>query len=173
MSEWSWAVPAADFLEDKGYFDGESDFHPGDNAKRIDLIHALVLAAYPSHETVPAPVFSDLPADPVLADSAAVAAHRGLVLGNGAGFLLPDEPITRQDALVIIHRAMVDCRKPLPLYGDLSRFSDAGDVASYAQEAAAILSAQGILLGDNTGKLNPLSPITRAEMACLLYRAFS
>ncbi len=173
LDGWEWAAPAAEFLGDKGYLDGEFSFRPGDNATRMDLIYALALTAY-SHSdwNVPAPAFSDLPADETLAKAAAVAAERGLVLGNGAGLLLPDDPITRQDALVIIHRAMANRNKLLPLYGDLSAFSDAGDVAPYAQEAAAILAARGVLQGDSSGKLNPLSPITRAEMACLLYRAF-
>lgn len=173
MAEWGWAASAAEFLEDKGYRRGESWFYPGEQATRMDLIYALVLTAYSdSRRDTPVPAFSDLPADETLAKAAAVAAERGLVLGNGAGLLLPDDPITRQDALVILHRAMVDHRKLLPLYGDLSAFSDAGDVAPYAQEAATILAARGILLGDGSGRLDPLSPITRAEMACLLHRAF-
>ena len=56
--------------------------------------------------------------------------------------------------------------------GDLSVFSDVGDLAPYAQAAAADLYALDVLQGDGTGRLAPLSPITRAEMACLLYRAF-
>lgn len=173
MTGWEWAAPAAEFLGGKGYRLGESWFYPGEQATRMDLIHALVLTAYSSSwRDAPTPDFSDLPADETLTKAAAVAAERGLVLGNGAGQLLPDDPITRQDALVIIHRAMVDRHKLLPLYGDLSAFSDAGDVAPYAQEAAAILAARGVLQGDSSGRLDPLSPITRAEMACLLHRAF-
>lgn len=173
MTGWEWAAPAAEFLGSKGYRLGESWFYPGEQATRMDLIHALVLTAY-SHSVwdAPTPAFSDLPADKALARSAAEAAKRGLVLGNGAGLLLPDDPITRQDALVILHRAMVDRGKLLPIYGDLSVFSDAGDVAPYAQEAAAVLLARGVLQGDDSGRLDPLSPITRAEMACLLHRAF-
>lgn len=175
MTGWEWAVPAAEFLEKKGYRRGDSWFYPGQQAARVDLIYALALAAYSNSIwwDAPVPAFSDLPADETLANAVAVAADRGLVLGNGAGLLLPDDPITRQDALVIIHRAMVDRRKLLPPNGDLSAFSDAGEVAPYAQEAAAILAARGVLQGDSSGKLDPLSPITRAEMACLLYRAFA
>lgn len=179
MGDFTWAATAVDFLASTGYCGSEQNFRPGDNATRMEFVHALVTAAYPSnlvirtlYDDIPTPDFSDLPADPALAASVATAAYRGLVLGNGAGLLLPDESITRQDALVIIHRAMVDRRKLLPLYGDLSQFSDAGDVAPYAQEAAVILAAKGVLLGNDTGRLEPLSPITRAEMACLLYRAF-
>lgn len=173
MNGWEWAAPAAEFLGRSGYLSDETVFSPGENATRMDLIHALALTAY-SHSRWNAlsPAFSDLPDDPELLRSVAAVADRGLVLGNGEGLFLPNEHITRQDALVILYRAMVDRSKPLPLYGDLSAFSDAGDVSPYAREAVTILTARGIVLGDGSGKLSPLSTITRAEMACLLYRAF-
>lgn len=174
MAGWEWAMPAAEFLGQSGYCFGESTFAPGENATRMDLIHALALTAYSNFRwnEFPDPGFSDQPDDPELFKSVAAIASRGVVQGNGGGLLLPDEPITRQDALVILHRAMADRRKLLPSYGDLSAFSDAGDVAPYAQEAVTLLAARGVVLGDGSGKLDPLSPITRAEMACLLYRAF-
>lgn len=174
MAGWEWAAPAAEFLGSKGYCSGESSFSPGENATRMDLVHALALTAYSNlrRNSPPAPGFSDLPDDPELLLSVSALADRGVVLGNGDGLLLPDAPITRQDALVILYRAMADRSKLLPLYGDLSAFSDAGDVAPYAQEAVTLLAARGVVLGDGTGKLDPLSPITRAEMASLLYRAF-
>lgn len=174
MAGWEWAMPAAEFLGQSGYRSGETAFAPGENATRMDLIHALALTAYSNsrRNTPPIPDFSDLPNDPELLLSVSALADRGVVLGNGDGLLLPDAPITRQDALVILYRAMADRSKLLPLYGDLSVFSDAGDVAPYAQEAVTLLAARGVVLGDGTGKLDPLSPITRAEMACLLYRAF-
>lgn len=174
MAGWEWAAPAAQFLGEKGYRADTASFSPGENAARMDLIHALVLTAYDHfrRNSPPIPDFSDLPDDPELLLSVSALASRGVVLGNGGGLLLPDAPLTRQDALVILYRAMADRGKLLPLYGDLSAFSDAGDISPYAQEAVTLLAARGIVLGDGSGKLNPLSPITRAEMACLLYRAF-
>lgn len=175
LAGWEWAMPAAEFLGKSGYLSSETSFSPGSEATRMDLIHALVLTAYSSYFSRKedlASTFPDLPDDPALCRSAAIAAERGLVLGDGEGRLLPDASITRQDALVILYRAMADRHKTLPLYGDLSAFSDAGEIAPYAQEAVTLLAAKGVVLGNGAGKLEPLSPITRAEMACLLYRAF-
>lgn len=174
MAGWEWAMPAAEFLGESGYRSKEAAFSPGENATRMDLIHALALTAYSNlrWNMLPTPDLSDLPDDPELLKSVAAVTSRGVVQGNGSGLLLPNEPITRQDALVILHRAMVDRRKLLPSYGDLSAFSDADQLSPYAQEAVAILAAKGVVLGDGAGRLDPLSPITRAEMACLLYRAF-
>lgn len=175
MTGWEWASPAAEFLGGKGYLSGSASFSPGENATRMDLIHALALTAYPQlrRSAPPVPDFSDLPDDPEHLLSVSTLAGRGVVLGNGAGQLLPGGPVSRQDAAVMIYRAMADRSKLLPSYGDLSAFSDAGDVAPYAQEAVTLLAARGVVLGDGSGKLDPLSPITRAEMACLVYRAFA
>lgn len=175
LTGYEWAIPAVRFLERSDYLYGESLFRPGENATRMELIHALVEAAYQQEYrrgAAPSSAFTDLPEDEALSQMAAVAASHGLVLGDGENRLRPSDSITRQDALVILYRAMTDRRQLLPSPKDLSDFSDAGVLSPYAQEAAAVLYAKGVLQGDGSGKLNPLSPITRAEMACLIYRAF-
>lgn len=175
LEGWEWASYATEFLDSKGavsYDSSDPSFRPGDHATRMELIYALVQVAYSNPESVPVPAFSDLPADKDLSSAAAMAAAHGLLLGDEENRMLPDSQVTRQDALVLLHRALTDLGRSLPDPGDLSSFSDAGDLASYAREAAAVLSAKGILRGDGSGKLNPLSPITRAEMASLLYLAF-
>ncbi len=173
MAGWEWAMPAAQFLAEHGYRRGESDFCPGDTVPRIDLIYALARAVYHFNWSAPIPDFPDLPEDKELTTAVAVAVRQGVVLGDGQGRLLPDAPVTRQDALVMIHRAFTDMRKLPAAAADLSVFSDAGDLAPYAREAVENLYARGIVQGNGAGRLDPLSPITRAEMACLLYRAFS
>ena len=175
LDGWRWATYAAEFLDLRRavLYDGDDpSFRPGEPATRMELIYALVQTAYSAAEKVPAPAFPDLPADEDQSNAAAVAAAHGLVLGDGENRLNPDGQVTRQDALVMVYRALADQRELPSITGDLSVFSDAGDLASYAKEAAETLYAKGVLRGNGSGKLDPLSPITRAEMACLLYRAF-
>lgn len=175
LAGWEWATYAARFLDMQRavpYSKSDPSFRPGDPATRMELVYALVQVGYPTAERVAAPGFSGLPADPDLANAATVAIAHGLLQGDEEKRLFLDSQVTRQDALVMIHRALTNLGGDLPPAGDLSPFSDAGDLSSYAREAAAVLCAKGILQGNGAGKLNPLSPITRAEMACLLYRAF-
>ena len=57
-----------------------------------------------------------------------------------------------------------------PKAGDeLSKFSDAGSVASYAAEAMAWAVEKGILAGAN-GALMPKDNATRAQVAAILQR---
>lgn len=175
LSGWEWATYAARFLDEKKavpYSRSDPFFRPGENATRMELVYALVQVAYPTAKAA-APSFPDLPANEELAGVAAVAIAHGLLHGDEEGRLFLDSQVTRQDALVLLHRALSDLGQELPPAGSLALFSDAGDLSPYAREAAAVLCAKEVLQGDGSGHLDPLSPITRAEMACLLYRAFS
>lgn len=173
LEGWDWAIPAARFLEKNYFAYGDSYFRPGDEATRMDVIYAIYVTLY-FHTSTPAlPDFSDLPQDRLLRDAVAALTKRGIVHGDGEGRLLPDAPVTRQDALVMVCRALEEQRSILPPAADLSAFSDAGELAPYAQDAAGVLYAMDILQGDGSGRLSPHASITRAEMACLIYRAFS
>ena len=176
LTGWEWATYAAQFLDMKKavpYQKSEPFFRPGASATRMELVYALVQVAYPNAEQVSAPDFFDLPDDAELSGAAALAIAHGLLQGDGEKQLFLDAQVTRQDALVMLHRALTDLGQDLPPAADLSSFSDAGELSPYARESAAVLCAKGILQGNGSGQLSPLSPITRAEMACLLYRAFS
>jgi len=54
----------------------------------------------------------------------------------------------------------------------LAGFSDAGQIAGYAQEALQALVERGVVTGAN-GKLNPKEVTTRAEAAQVIYNLLS
>ena len=175
LEGWEWAAFAVQFLDLQRavpYTRSRPFFRPGDSATRLELACALVRTAYPTADPVAATGF-DLPDDPDQANAVAIAISRGLLRGDGEKRLFLDSQVTRQDALVMLHRALTDLGRDLPPAGDLSPFSDADALSPYARDAASALLAADILRGNGSGSLNPLSPITRAEMACLLYRSFS
>lgn len=175
LEGWEWAAPAAEELNARYALrlDPEDTlFRPGDEATRMELLHSLVQTAYPGNYDPGVTTFPDLPQNPSYARSAAFAYVRELALGDEAGRLNPDDPITRQDALVLLYRALSAQKGGLPSPGDLSQFSDQNDLAPYAREAAGVLLSAGILEGNDAHQLQPRSPITRAEMAVLICRAF-
>lgn len=175
LEGWEWAASAAEELNARYALNLEPEdthFRPGDEATRMELLHSLVQTAYPGNYDPGVTAFPDLPQDRSYARSAAFAYIRGLALGDEAGRLNPDDPITRQDALVLLYRALSAQKGGLPSPGDLSQFSDQDDLAPYAREAAGVLLSAGILKGNDAHQLQPRSPITRAEMAVLICRAF-
>lgn len=175
LSGWDWAEPSIQSLASRFSLRPELDiptFRPGDQATRMEVLHTLVETAFPNNFDPGIPSFSDLPQDPQYARTASFAFAQGLALGDGTGRLDPDGSITRQDALVLLYRALLKQGRTLPAAGDLSPFTDRDSLAPYAQEAAGVLLAAGILQGDDSSQLQPQSPITRAEMAVLICRAF-
>ncbi len=175
LAGWGWADGAARDLALAGaapqdWLSGQ--FRPGESASRMEVIYALVRMAYGFNVTAADPDFSDLPEDLDLRQAVAVAAGRDIVLGDGSGRFNPNDPVARQDVLVMLYRAMTDRGYKLPQAGSLEAFTDVEDLADYAAEAAGVLCAAGILQGGDGGRLDPRGEITRAEMAVLLDRAF-
>ena len=77
--------------------------------------------------------------------------------------------MTRQDAMVFLKRT-ID-RTALKLgTGSVSSFSDASRISNYAKPSVSALVGAKVI-GGSKGKINPLSKVTRAEMAVMLYRA--
>ena len=80
-----------------------------------------------------------------------------------------DEPISRQLAIKIVMKAFLP-----DLKGEYDKVSSAPDFNNldgrYYESVIAAVS-NGIVLGDDTGKLNPKSNITRAEACAIIMRA--
>lgn len=97
----------------------------------------------------------------------AKAVQMGTFVGVGSGRLNPDAEITREEAFCVLSRAFgIDTASA----SSLSRFSDSGDVSSWAAEAVAGMIASGYVGGYDDGGLHPKSTITRAEFASVMSR---
>lgn len=77
----------------------------------------------------------------------------------------PEGNITREQLALMLYRYAGDEKTE----GDLSKFSDAGEVSAWAPEAMAWAVETGIIQG-SAGKLNPTAAATRAEVAAMLER---
>lgn len=85
----------------------------------------------------------------------------GLISGTGSDTFSPDQAITRQEMMVLIDRCM-----DLPDENGLG-FSDDGQIAFWALEAAARTTAAGLIQGNN-GKLMPNASASRAQAAAMV-----
>ena len=92
-------------------------------------------------------------------------AVRGILLGKGDGLFDPQGTVTRAEFTAMIARLL-----SLEPAGEAIPFEDVTDDAWYAKELAAAHEA-GIVLGKPDGTFGGDEPITRQEMAVLLYRA--
>jgi hypothetical protein len=84
-------------------------------------------------------------------------------MGNG---FQPETNISREQLAVILYRYAA----PEQMTGSLDSFTDSTAVSSWAIEAMKWAVAEGLISGDNNGKLNPAGNATRAEVATILER---
>jgi hypothetical protein len=169
-SYW-WCTEAVDYLFKKGIVAGVGGrrYVPTVSISRGDFV--LMLCRAFDLDTVGGDNFPDVPKDSYYYNAVATAKALGIAQGDG-GFFRPNMPLSRQDAMTLIMRALdyvPDYGVPSGSASDLTGFSDRGEIAEYARDHVAALVRAGIILGSD-GKINPRSNVTRAEMATILYR---
>ena len=99
----------------------------------------------------------------------------GIVLGTDGRYLRPNALITREEAAVMLARALVHCgRTEVP--SDyvarlmLASFKDGDDVSGPALRSMALVVYYDIMVGQNSTNLAPKANLTRAEGALTLSR---
>ncbi|MDD4046998.1 MAG: S-layer homology domain-containing protein [Bacteroidales bacterium] len=167
---YSWAASQINYLLEEGVVNGtgNNNYSPAQNVTRGDfmlmLYRALELTATDRGN------FSDVPKDSYYNKAIAVAKSLGIAKGYKDKFM-PAAGITREDAMVLVDRALIIEGKRLSAGkdSDLYTFKDRKSVSDYAVTSVATLVKAGIIQGSNS-YLNPKSMISRAEMAVILYK---
>ena len=108
------------------------------------------------------PVWADLDEQYLAAPGAGDLYRRGVILGDSAGRLNQDAPLTRAEAAAILAR-LLDLRP-----AGASGYSDVSSTAWYS-EAVSAVSAAG--LAPAGSRFHPNQTVTRAEAAVLLAKA--
>ena len=132
----------------------------GDNVSAEYRVTATTLSA---GEALPL-AFADVAADAWYADAVRYVSERGLMSGTGDTAFSPDDTTTRGMVVTILWRL-----DGSPAWTTTSGFSDVEESAYYA-EAVGWASANGIVGGYDNETFGPRDPITREQMAAILYR---
>ncbi len=151
------AMLGADLMQ--GFPDGT--LQPDADLTRAQLAKMLVLAL-----RLPvgsgATAFRDVPADAWFAPYVAAGAQSGIVDGTSPGAFDPGGIVTREQMAVMLARAL-----HLSAQSTLS-FTDAAQIAGWAQAGVQAVVAAGYLQGFPDGSFQPLDPTTRAQAARVL-----
>ncbi|WP_108993768.1 S-layer homology domain-containing protein [Paenibacillus agaridevorans] len=174
IGSFPWAQKQIEVLASKGVINGvtESSYSPSAYITRADFITLLVRGLGLS-ATVQSN-FEDIQRSAYYYEPIGIAKRLGIANGTGNNRFNPNEPITREDMMVLIARALeiADHISSEEHSDVLSGYSDASQMADYAREGIAALIQSGIVQG-NQGRINPKDNATRAETAVMIYRIYN
>ena len=153
---------------------GGGKFDPSASIKRGDFC-LMLSRAFQFNVGSTSQGFRDVPSTAYYAQAVNQMYAIGVVNGTGGGRFEPSASITRQDAALMVQRALQQAGISAPdgNAAALASYSDRSQVASYAQGAVGGLAQLGIFPVTSKGALSPKTNLTRADMALLLHRAMT
>lgn len=98
------------------------------------------------------------------------AASIGIVNGVGDNKFAPNAPVTREQITVIFYNYTKYQQMDISARGDLSKYTDKGEISAWAQTAFEWAAATGLVSGKGDNKLDPTGKATRAEASAILQR---
>lgn len=138
------------------------------NLKRMASLFLAVILALALSVSALAAVsdtgYSDVDADAWYADAVAYVREHGLMSGTSATTFSPDATTSRGQIATILYRAAGS-----PAVTGGTNFPDVASTAYYAT-ATRWASANGIVTGYPNGSFGPDDPITRQQIAAILWR---
>ncbi len=164
MENAAWAKECVQYLAENKIIDGYEDgsFKPFGNITREEFVKLMVSAL--KLELSYCDEFSDVTEDKWYAEYVGAAYNAGITSGYDNGRFGAGENITRQDAAVILARAIKAENSE-----NLSVFNDESDISEYAVKPIKTLFEKGIIKGNETGNFLPKNMLTRAEAAMMIY----
>ncbi|QHW33875.1 S-layer homology domain-containing protein [Paenibacillus rhizovicinus] len=171
-----WAKAAVNDMGSRMIIEGTGDgrFNPDGEITRAEFL-AILVRGLGLKPTGGSSTFTDVKATDWFASAVNTAAAYQLVTGDKNGAFLPNDKITREQAMTILSKAM----KLTGLQNKLSdaasdtvlhSYADAAAVSAWARSGVADSVLAGIVTGKSNGKLAPKDHMTRAETATVIQR---
>ena len=164
VSSAGWAAPYIDTLLAAGAMSGYPDgtFRPDQPMTRAEFVKVLDLVLGLTPSSAHAAPFADVPPSAWYAPYVTAAVGAGLVQGMSPTTFAPGAPVTREEAAVLVARAL-----KLGSAAGLD-FSDASAISGWARSGVQEAVGAGLFAGFPDGSFQPLGLLTRAQAAKVL-----
>lgn len=143
-------------------------FSPDANLTRA-MFAAMLYRLAGSPRVVGTCSFPDVPSTAYYLDAVIWGEKNRVIYGEGGKFN-PDGKITREQMAAMMRRYADFCELKTDARADLSGYTDAAAVSSWALNDMKWAVAEHLLYGDTNSRLNPTNNATRAEAAAILQR---
>jgi len=172
LSSVKWAEEAIIELNERNVISGMGDgsFCPQESVTREQMVKMILLASgfSASYGDVN---FKDVDPDKWYAPYVESAVKQGIAVGIDDMNFGVGRNITRQDASVMIDRAMKLINKSKDKVRQYTEFADQSEIAEYAVESIENLYTAGVINGKENQTFDPKATCTRAEAAKMIYDA--
>lgn len=165
LEGFEWAVDSIEELVHLGVLSGHSNtvYAPGENVTRAQLCKMLC-KLFGVQESEVSAGFEDVNEDDWYFTFVNAMYSEGIINGVGENRFAPDELVSRQDAAVMIHRALTKYAQ-ISADEETEQFVDSDEISEYALEACNVLKQNEIIQGKGENNFAPLENMTRAEAA--------
>lgn len=167
----AWYADAVQYVYENGMMSGTSEttFSPDLTTTRGMIV--TILYRLENEPTVTGTTaFTDVAADQYYANAVAWAAQNGIVSGIDATTFAPNNAITREQMAAILYRYAQFKGCDVSAKADLSVYTDAAQVSTYATDAMAWANGAQLITGTSQATLTPAGNATRAQVATILMR---
>ena len=161
---YDYVYKAAEESIVSGYPDGT--FKPNNNVTRGEFVSMVTRMLGVDTSSYTTTTFSDVPADYFGLKAIAYCSEAGIISGVGNGKFNPNAPITRQDAAVVVAKAL-----KLSLTASTTSFADDAKVSSYAKKYVAACAKAELIKGVGGNNYSPLANIKRCDAAIILVKS--
>ena len=164
----AWYAEAVSAAVDNGLLYGKSAtvIDPNGDMTRAEMA-AIINRSFGCYKTADISQYKDVSKDKWYYKDVAMAVQMGTYNGRSSSTMAPDSPITRQEAMTVVARAL---ELDYDSYSktDLSAFSDRSEISNWALPYVRAMVGADYIHGRTKG-LEPLDNITRAEFAQIFY----
>ena len=165
----AWYKDAVQYAYDNGLMTGVSatEFAPEATTTRAMIVS--ILARLEGVESAEAAGFADV-SDEWYATVVNWAANVGVVNGYEDNTFRPNTAITREQLAAMLMNYAAYKGEDVSARADLSAYSDAATISSWANDVMSWSVAEGLISGMTADTLQPQGSATRAQVAAILQR---
>ena len=164
----AWYAEAVSAAVDNGLLYGKSAtvLDPNGDMTRAEMA-AIINRSFGCYKTADISQYKDVAKSKWYYKDVALAVQMGTYNGRSNSSMAPDSPITRQEAMTVVARAL-ELDYDAYAKTDLSKFADEKNISSWALPYVRAMVGADYIHGRTKG-LEPLDNITRAEFAQIFH----
>ena len=164
----AWYAEAVSAAVDNGLLYGKSStiIDPNGDMTRAEMA-AIINRSFGCYKTADISQYKDVSKNKWYYKDVGLSVQMGTYNGRSSSSMAPDAPITREEAMTVVARAL-ELDYDAFAKTDLSKFSDRDKISTWALPYVRAMVGADYIHGRTKG-LEPLDNITRAEFAQIFY----